>query len=243
MARLHGVNAKANADKFDEIRKLLLPSREHGNVLECGGGSGFYTLRLLQERYKVTCVDVSAEALAVNVKNASCAGKAGQLAIVAADFNSFCNETEKEFDQILFVKVLHHFEGIRSVKRAIHLAIRRCRAGGRIVVFEPNGDNLAWRLFLSLKRDVVTKKRKWLTERNMRFTTRRYFLDILDAAKKEHGVQFQCQMRYHYVIPATILNRLGHTCPVLYAGNSILEKSWVGRRLAFNISLTIDVLQ
>jgi 2-polyprenyl-3-methyl-5-hydroxy-6-metoxy-1,4-benzoquinol methylase len=243
LARRRGVNAEANADKFTEIGKLLLPASGHDNVLECGGGAGFYTLKLLNQGYKVTCIDVSEEALAVNMQNATSAGRASQLETIAADFNSFCNSIHKEFDQILFIKVLHHFENLVSVERAIHLAIRRCRIGGRIVVFEPNGDNLAWKLFLSLKRDAVTKKRKWLTERNMRFTTRRRFLDILNKIDREYGECIKYKVKYHYVIPATILNRLGQTLQVLHAGNSILERSCLSRRFAFNISLTIDVLR
>ena len=239
IAREKRVNEHSNSDKYDEIKKLLLPDKAYSRILECGGGGGFYTRRLLADGYRVTCVDLSEEALRVNTRNAQRLGKAAKLAVVARDFVGFCHSSDQTFDQVLFIKVLHHFDTLENVNTALEGAIEHCRRGGRIIIFEPNGANRLWRLFLSMQKNTTTGKSKWFYEQNMRYTTVPNFVAILDRLQADH--EFEYRVGYHYVIPSFILNTGYRGVSYLRRLNRALETTWLKERFSFNISLVIDV--
>lgn len=228
LAREHGGNEEANADKFSVVERLLLPSDEAPRVLECGGGTGLFTRHLLELGYDVTCVDLSEDALAHNRSNAVKAGYDDRLTTICGDFSQVVDGLQGDFDQVLFLKVLHHFESLESVHGALVSAVDGCRAGGRVVVFEPNGRNPLWRFVYSLRRDPVSGRKKWFYEQNMRFTT----VPNLTAAP----VGRTPRVGYHYVVPASIAERVGP----LEALNRWLERSPL-RRAALNLSLVIDI--
>jgi len=233
LAAKHGVNDRWNSDKYEVVKGLMLPSDEHPDVLECGGGAGFYTCRLIQDGYRVTCIDPSKEALSVNKANAEVIGKGALLTTVTGDFVSVGAGLGRKFDQIIFVKVFHHFNSLQEIYQAIDMAQELCKDDGRIVIFEPNGSNILWRIFLSLIRDKISGKSKWFYEQNMRFATLPNFRRYFEARDIEYAVG------YHYVIPSFILNMKVPAAFALQKVNSLLEKTLL-KKIAFNFSIVID---
>jgi ubiquinone/menaquinone biosynthesis C-methylase UbiE len=233
LATHYGANEKSNSDKYGVIKKLILPSRSFPDILECGGGAGFYTRRFLQDDYTVTCVDLSGEALAKNRKYAEKIGKADSLVTIEGDFVTVASSFDKQFDQVIFIKVFHHFDSLEEIYRALDAAKTLCKKNGRIVIFEPNGGNLLWKVFLSLQRDPVSGKSKWFYEQNMKITT-------VDNFKK-YLTDIEYKIDYHYIIPSFILNKSFKGIFIFQRLNSILEKTPL-RRFAFNVSVVIELL-
>lgn len=137
LAANHGVNEASNVDKSEVIFDLLLPPTTHNHVLECGGGAGFYTARLLSAGYKVTCIDLSAEALEVNRQSACDIGRESELRTLQGDFTTQATNLEGNFDMAVFIKVLHHFPDLASIERALLAAFNKLRPGGVLMLFEP----------------------------------------------------------------------------------------------------------
>jgi len=231
LAVARGVNEQSNVDKYEVIEGLLLPASTHPEILECGAGAGFYTRRFLQEGYRVTAVELSPEAMAENRKQALAMGKEDSLRMIQGDFLAAIPQIHRRFDQVVFVKVLHHFVSPQTVCEALDGARRICRPGGRTVVFEPNGANRLWSLFLRLQKDPSSNLSKWHYERNMRFTTPRRFRDYLGEA--------DYTLSYHYLIPSFLLQKKRKGATALNAINRALEKTPL-RKFAFNISIVID---
>ncbi|MCP4401780.1 MAG: class I SAM-dependent methyltransferase [bacterium] len=239
IAREKSRNENANSDKYQVIRQLMLPCIQHEEILECGGGAGFYTKKILIDGYTVTCVDIAHDALQVNMQEARILGKDTHLKVVTADFIDFCQQNPHQFDQILFIKVLHHFDSLARIKMAILHGIKQCQKGGRIIIFEPNGMNICWKIFLSFYTDNVTGRSKWFYEQNMRYTTMPYFVNILTELKTEYGLSFSYKIGHHYIIPSLLLNK--YQFILLRKMNTILEACSFKKRFAFNLSVTIDV--
>lgn len=241
LAEREQVNAGANADKFARILPLFIPSSEAPSLAECGGGGGYYTARFLENGYHVTCVDLSEHALAVNSTNAARAGQEHRLETVKGDFVAFIDSTDARFDQIAFIKVLHHFESMASISAALEGALRNVKQGGRVIIFEPNGTNPVWRIALSIAKDKVTGRPKWYYEKNMEFTKVRLLRPIIDRAIAKHARGATVQVRYHYIIPAILMNRLKRLGPALQGLNRILEKTPLKFLLSANFSIVVEV--
>lgn len=240
LARGGGAPARDNADKFDVVGSLLAPPHSHPRVLECGGGSGFYTLRLLEQGYRVVCVDVSDEALRANRTRAAQTAWASALTTVAADFLDYCRTQPAQVDQVVFIKTLHHFESEAAVHAALEQGAGLCRPGGRLALFEPNGANALWWLLLHLQRDRVTHRPKWSHERNMRFTTPGRLNRFLQGspAIRERQTAYRCAR--HFVVPGMLLARLNRSEHWLRRLDRRLSNHrWAGR-WGLNFSIVID---
>jgi len=220
---------KNNSNKYAVIKKFLLPPEKANTILECGGGAGFYTKKFLGEGYNVTCVDLSEDALNKNKENANKIGKGSNLKTFSGDFIFFCKNTPEKFDQILFIKVFHHFDSLENIYKALDSAREHCKPGGRVIIFEPNGKNKLWKLILSIKKDKATGEPKWFYEQNMKFTITTNFSSYFRRR------QLSYKLGYHYVIPSLILNRFPKS-PVLSSLNRLLENTFL-RKYAFNISV------
>lgn len=222
-----------NSDKYEAVQALLLPSDGYRDILECGGGEGFYTHRLLQDGYAVTSIDLSAQALRQNLESAKLIGEESSLITIQGDFLSEARNLGEEFDQVVFIKVLHHLLSLQEIYEALDIAQQVLRSGGRIVVFEPNGSNPLWHPFLAVKRDPASGKSKWFMEQNLRLTT----VENLEAYLESEGVSYQ--VRHHYVIPSFILNTDFWGASMLRRLNAALEKI-APTRMSFNFSIVID---
>ncbi|MAG77814.1 hypothetical protein CL616_02900 [archaeon] len=207
--------SKHNSNKFNKIIKLLKPQ---GTILECGAGTGFYTKEFLKRGYTVTAIDLSKQALKIN--KAQALNK--QLTTHAINFIDF--KTTEKYDQIIFIKVFHHFDTLTNIYKALDHARKLLKNNGKIIIFEPNGKNILWKPILSLRKDK--DKNKWFYEQNMKYTTKQNFHKYF----KKHNLNYN--LKYHYIIPSTLLNKL----PFLNKLNNYLEK--IIPKWAFNFSLT-----
>ena len=200
-----GVNEGSNVDKSEVMFDLLPPPTTHKHVLKCGGGAGFYIARLLQTGYKVTCVDLSGEALKINRQSACKIGCESELETIQGDFTKQVAGLPNNFDVAVFIKVLHHFPDLASIEDALAAAFKKLRPGGALIVFEPNGRNPLWKPLYLVQKDPVEGKNKWHYEKNLTLITES---NLLGSLLK--GVQGEVQ--FHYVVPAT-----------LFAGKSALH--------------------
>lgn len=231
LAANHGVNEGSNVDKSEVIFDLLPPPRTHKHVLECGGGAGFYTTRLLSAGYKVTCVDLSGEALNVNRQSARRIGRESELETIQGDFTRQVAGLPDSFDVAVFVKVLHHFPDLASIADALAAAFRKLRPGGALIIFEPNGRNPLWRPLYLFQKDPVEGKSKWHYEKNLALITESNLLGSLPEGA-------QGDVQYHYVVPAMLFSGRSALHNLLARLNRMLELSPI-KPWASNISVRV----
>lgn len=224
---------KGNIDKSNVFFSKLLPSQSAPNILECGGGGGLYTLKLLQSGYNVTTVDISEKALEVNKENAKQNGYSKKLTTFAGDFNVIIPELNTKFDQIIFIKVLHHFDNLKEINMALETAHKHLNKNGKIIIFEPNGKNLLWEIFLKLQKDPITKRPKWEYEKNLKLTT----VKNLTKHFKTEDIDFK--VYYKFVIPAFMLSKINLFTKILMKVNLFLEKTFF-KYFSFNVLIEID---
>lgn len=237
IAATRGINAASNADKYDVVRRLLKASDTHPKLLECGGGGGFYTRRFLRDGYDVSCIDLSDRALQENRRQAEQLGASDRLITIVGDFATEALAYPRQYDQVVFIKVLHHFPSLEAIDYALAAGLAACKPGGRLVIFEPNGRNALWKFFLSLAHDTSTGKSKWFYEQNLRLTT----TANIEAILAKHGAT-RARAQYRYVLPAFIIEKNLPGMGALRLLNRILERSPL-KRLAFNIAYAFDVVE
>jgi SAM-dependent methyltransferase len=93
-------------DKFGSVR-----------VLDCGGGSGNLTLKMLRRGWVATIVDVSSEML--DLLKAKANANRYQAEFVHSSIESFCASSDKKFEVVTFSSVLHHLYDPLSVVGAV----------------------------------------------------------------------------------------------------------------------------
>jgi ubiquinone/menaquinone biosynthesis C-methylase UbiE len=126
------MQAMLNRD-LDRIAKLLGARDTPIKCLDCGGGSGNLSLKMLSRGWSATVVDVSPDMLAVLQEKASRGGFAPTL--VNQDILDFLEGSGDNFDVITFSSVLHHLHEYLPV-----IAAAADRIGSRGVfysVFDP----------------------------------------------------------------------------------------------------------
>jgi SAM-dependent methyltransferase len=184
-------------DKWSALAPLFEGVPSGSRVVECGAGTGLYTLPLARAGYRVTAIDLSHSSLEELQAAASAAGAADRVQCRTGDFSTVASELAGSADVVTFIKVLHHFPDRDAIREAAGVAWRALRDGGRIVVFEPNGSSPMWPVVLGLR-----GRRVWNAERNT-FLIRRRFLDevfsALPGARVRRG--------YRYLIPGTVATR------------------------------------
>jgi len=231
LAENRGVNEGSNVDKSEVIFDLLPPPVTHKHILECGGGAGFYTTRLLRAGYKVTCVDLSGEALSVNRQSARRIDREPELETIKGDFTKQVAGLSDNFDVAVFIKVLHHFSDLASIEEALAAVFRKLRPGGALIIFEPNGRNPLWKPLYLVQKDPVEGKSKWHYEKNLTLITESNLLGSLPE-----GVQSDVQ--YHYVVPAMLFSGKSALHNLLARLNKMLERSPL-KPWASNISVRV----
>jgi 2-polyprenyl-3-methyl-5-hydroxy-6-metoxy-1,4-benzoquinol methylase len=116
---------------LDRIGDLLGKGSEV-HCLDCGGGSGNLTLKMLERGWSVTVVDVSSEMLALLGKKARARGF--HPAIVRDSITRFLTDRDTRYDLVTFSSVLHHMYSYLAV---VDLAAEHISNGG---VFYSNFD-------------------------------------------------------------------------------------------------------
>lgn len=192
LAEKYSVNEhQDNINKWDVFFEKLKSKTEAPRIIECGAGGGFYTLRFLKSGYDVISVDLSQKALEVNTKVANENAVGDHLKTYCGDFNQVITENEIGYDQAVFIKVLHHFDNLHEIQKALKSAYKQLQSGGRVVIFEPNGRNVLWQIFLSLEKDPVSGKSKWHIEKNLKLTTVKNLTKVFKDLGVNYKVNYQ----------------------------------------------------
>jgi ubiquinone/menaquinone biosynthesis C-methylase UbiE len=101
-----------------KIVERKLPKRGDAvRCLDCGGGTGNVTLKMLRRGWRVTVVDVSADMLAILERKVRSAGSSATF--LNESVESFFSRSEETFDLISFSSVLHHlYSPLNTIKTA-----------------------------------------------------------------------------------------------------------------------------
>ncbi len=110
---------------LDRITASFEQSKKQPTALDCGGGTGNISLKLLERGWSVTVVDVSPDMLAI--LRHKCRARRLSPVIVNEALETFLAETRQTYDLVCFGSVLHH---LHSYLRVVSLAAERVRAGG-----------------------------------------------------------------------------------------------------------------
>jgi ubiquinone/menaquinone biosynthesis C-methylase UbiE len=94
-------------------------------ALDCGGGTGNISLKLLDRGWSVSVVDVSPDMLAILGRK--CQARNLNPAIVNQTLETHLAETSDSYDLVCFGSVLHH---LHSYLEVVSLAADRIRPGG-----------------------------------------------------------------------------------------------------------------
>ena len=185
-------------DKWEAISGLLPGFTPGAKVLECGAGTGLYTLPMLAAGFNVTSVDLSRESLNRLQQAAQESPKTdmGQLATVCGDFLSVVHSCNDQYDVVTFFKVLHHFPDAQYIRDAIVSAYARLLPGGRIVSLEPNGQCPLWWFHYR----VLQSAESWRNERNLSLIRKRLFDGIFAELPDA-----RCHLYYRYFLPGSVL--------------------------------------
>jgi SAM-dependent methyltransferase len=192
-------------NKWPAIRGMFASLPAGAHVLECGAGTGLYTIPLLRAGYRVCSVDLSDDSLRVLTQLARDLRLETKLTTIRGDFNALCGQLDDDFDAVVFIKVLHHFPDCRSIEAGIRGAYSLLKRGGRVIGFEPNGDCVLWYIWYKM----FQPKETWENEKNY-LLIRRSFLESVFRAIPAATWSFA----YRYLIPGSLVERVPFVDPV-----------------------------
>ncbi len=184
-------------DKWAALAPLFEGVGAGASVVECGAGTGLYTLPLAEAGYSMKAVDLSTSSLSELTDAAARAGVGHRVECLAGDFRTVVPSITEPVDVVTFIKVLHHFPDHEAISDAIEAAWSALRPGGRIVLFEPNGTSPMWPIVFAIRGRKV-----WRAERNTFLIHAGFFdraFDRLRGARVTRG--------WRYLIPGTIATR------------------------------------
>jgi SAM-dependent methyltransferase len=184
-------------DKWVALAPLFEGVAPGSSVVECGAGTGLYTLPLANSGYSMKAVDLSTSSLAELSAAAERAGVGHLVECLAGDFRTVVPNISEPVDVVTFIKVLHHFPDHDAMRVAVEAAWAALRPGGRIVLFEPNGTSPMWPVVFAIRGRKV-----WSAERNTFLIHARFFDRVfggLPGAQVTRG--------WRYLVPGTIATR------------------------------------
>jgi 2-polyprenyl-3-methyl-5-hydroxy-6-metoxy-1,4-benzoquinol methylase len=100
-----GVQETLDRD-LDRIGSLIQDQGRHIDCLDCGGGSGNLTLKMLKRGWSVTVIDISSDMLALLEAKALSQGYSPRL--INGSIATFLTGTNNRYDVVTFSSVLHH---------------------------------------------------------------------------------------------------------------------------------------
>jgi len=112
-------------DDLDKIGSYFVSLGRAPSCLECGGGTGNFTLKMCARGWTVTVVDVSDEMLALLKEKTRAKGYSPTL--IRSPIERFLETTRESFDLVAFSAVLHHLHSYTSI---VEQATSRVRPGG-----------------------------------------------------------------------------------------------------------------
>jgi SAM-dependent methyltransferase len=210
--------------KWKAIAPMLQTVPAGARILECGAGTGLYTLPLLAHGFHVTAIDFSSASLAAIQAQASASALDRNLTLLHGEFCEVAGKLEDSFHVVLFAKTLHHFPDRLAIHEALRVGYSRLNPGGILLGFEPNGDCFLWAVVF-----LARGLEHWKQEKNT-FLIRRRFLERVfrDLDGAESVIWFR------YFIPGSViarapwldgLDRLFSRAPVLrlFSGNLLFR--------------------
>ncbi|MBX3441616.1 MAG: class I SAM-dependent methyltransferase [Planctomyces sp.] len=221
------VGVDSSVDKWPAIAPHFEAIPRGARIIECGAGTGLYTLPLLKAGYRVVANDISLLALKRLKVTMEAAGLADGLSLAPGDYVSALADVADPIQAATFIKVLHHFPDRDHIRAALHATLDRLPAGGRIVMFEPNG--LAPHWFVRYR--LLDTREKWLNERNIRLIRQSLFEDLCDSRN-----DCRLSLQYRFLIPGTFVSRI----PGLSAADRLLTSLPGLRRFSANLICIID---
>jgi 2-polyprenyl-3-methyl-5-hydroxy-6-metoxy-1,4-benzoquinol methylase len=151
---------------FDHDLQRLLETdldrmaRDHASLgrpvscLDCGGGTGNLTLKMLRRGWTVTVVDISPEMLTILEKKLASNGFRATLVNEAIE--TFLDSTSESYDLIAFSSVLHHLYSYLSVT---YKAAQKISPGGYFYSnFDPVVPRYPWLTGFADSLDVILAK-------------------------------------------------------------------------------------
>jgi 2-polyprenyl-3-methyl-5-hydroxy-6-metoxy-1,4-benzoquinol methylase len=111
--------------EFDVEKMESLLTNHDIHCLDCGGGSGNLTLKMLKRGWAVTVVDVSPDML--EISKAKVASHGYKAEFVNDSIEHFLADSERVFDVITFSSVLHH---LYTPLKVVNDIANRVKAGG-----------------------------------------------------------------------------------------------------------------
>jgi SAM-dependent methyltransferase len=112
-------------DDLDRITASFEHASVRPSALDCGGGTGNISLKLLERGWRVSVVDVSPDMLAI--LSQKCRARALSPSITNQTLESYLTESPDSYDLVCFGSVLHH---LHSYLQVVSLAADRVRPGG-----------------------------------------------------------------------------------------------------------------
>jgi len=110
---------------LDRITASFKNAAARPTALDCGGGTGNISLKLLERGWSVSVVDVSPDMLAI--LRQKCEAQRLAPSIVNQALETYLAKTSESYDLICFGAVLHHLHSYLGV---VKLAAERVRPGG-----------------------------------------------------------------------------------------------------------------
>ena len=112
-------------DDLDRITASFEHAVARPTALDCGGGTGNISLKLLESGWSVSVVDVSPDMLAI--LSQKCQARQLSPSIINQTLETYLAETAESYDLVCFGSVLHHLHSYLGV---VSLAANRVRPGG-----------------------------------------------------------------------------------------------------------------
>ena len=184
-------------DKWAFLNSFISELPDGARILECGSGTGLYTIPLLELGHKVVSVDLSQNCLDQIRNMADNAGYGDNLTTVTGEFIECVDELGGKFDAVTFFKVLHHFPDQGAIKTALVKSYSVLEKDGKILIFEPNGSCPLWEILLRAR-----GKEHWENEKNYRLIREKFFSTVFSQIPKAIW-----KSSYRYFIPGSIIKR------------------------------------
>lgn len=140
ITRRLGHSACSKIHNFRRLKFAGLDRSAGNTILDCGCGSGEDSVIMAKWKNYVIGTDVSREALRIAKENALLSNVEVEFVLADSENLPFRNAS---FDTCICMQTLHHFSSIDYVLMEIE---RILCSPGKIVLFEPNGSNIVFKM-------------------------------------------------------------------------------------------------